>query len=305
MSAAPLPLKSGFTKHSTEVLIEARERLNEVLDLRARQWSLFEDKATANTAVQICTEYPAVLSPSSLNCFLDCQAKWFYRKVLGLPEKRTLALGVGSAVHEALGENFRSKMHTGEDMPIAEVQTVFRDEFERQLDSVTLNEDDDIADAKHCGDVMLGVYMDQAAPAIRPAAVEHPVSGLIGNVPVHGFIDLLDVDGNVVDLKTAAKKPSGFPVAHRRQVATYVMLEPKANGRARLDTLTKTKTVALHSQTIDITPDDRRHTERLYSIALEQMRSGLVVPNRSSFLCSRKHCSYWEQCIADYGGVVD
>jgi len=303
--SAPLPLKSGFTKQSTDVLIEARERINEVLDLRARQWSLFEDASTANTAIEVCTEFPSVLSPSSLNLYLDCQAKWFYRKVLGIPEKRTLALGLGTAVHEALGANFKQKIETHEDLPVEGVRTVFRDSFERQLDEVALDADDDIADAKNCGEVMLSVYMREAAPAIEPAAVERPVCGEIGGVPVSGFIDLLDVDGNIVDLKTAKKKPSGFPVAHRRQVATYAMLEPKASGRARLDTLTKTKTVALQSQTIDIGVEDRRHVERLYSITLEQMRSGLVVPNRSSFLCSRKHCGYWQQCIADYGGVVE
>jgi RecB family exonuclease len=303
--SAPSPLKSGFTKQSTETLIEARERINEVLDLRARQWSLFEDHSTANTAVQVCTEYPSVLSPSSLNCFLDCQVKWFYRKVLGLPERRTLALGLGSAVHEALGANFKQKIETKCDLPLSAVKTVFRDSFEAQLDQVTLSEDDDIADAKTCGDVMLGVYMEESAPRIEPAAVERPVSGEIGGVPVSGFIDVLDVHGNIIDVKTSAKRPVGFPVGHRRQVTTYAMLEPRASGTVRLDTLTKTKTVALHSQTMTVGADDRRHVEKLYSITLEQMRSGLVVPNRGSFLCSRKHCSYWEQCQADYGGVVE
>lgn len=305
MASPASALRTGFTKQNTDVLIEARERINEVLDLRARQWSLFEDAGTANTAVQICTEYPSVLSPSSLNTYMDCQAKWFYRKVLGLPEKRTLALGLGSAVHVSLGTNFKQKIETGEDLPVEALSTVFRDSFERELDTVTLNEDDDIADAKNAGETMLSVYMREAAPRIRPAAVEKPVSGVIGGVPISGFIDLLDVDGNIIDLKTSKKKPGCFPVPHRRQVTTYAMLEPRASGRARLDTLTKTKTVALDTRTLDVGAEDRRHVERLYSITLEQMRSGLVAPNRSSFLCSRKNCSYWEQCISDYGGVVD
>jgi hypothetical protein len=305
MGASPSPLKHGFSRQQTDVLIEARSRINEVLDERARQWSLFEDVSTANSAVPVSTEYPQVLSPSSLNLFLDCSAKWFYKKVLGLPEIRTLALGVGSAFHRALETNFRQKKESREDLPAEALKTVFRDSFLEQLDTVKLSEDDDIADAQHCGGVMLDVYMQQAAPKIQPAAVEVPVSGRIGHVPVSGFIDLLDVNGDIVDFKTAAKKPSGWPVNHRRQVSTYAMLEPRASGRARLDTLTKTKTVALHSQTHDVTPADRVHVERLYSIALEQMRSGLVMPNRNSFLCSTKHCSYWEQCMSDYGGVVD
>jgi hypothetical protein len=63
--------------------------------------------------------------------------------------------------------------------------------------------------------------------------------------------------------------------------------------------------VNLHTQTVDLGEADRKHTERLYSITLDQMRSGLVKPNRSSFTCSRKYCSFADQCEEDYGGEVE
>jgi hypothetical protein len=62
------------------------------------------------------------------------------------------------------------------------------------------------------------------------------------------------------------------------------MLAPRASGRTRLQTITKTKTAQLHSQTIDVSAADRLHVTKLYQIAQEGMRSGLYVPNRSSFL---------------------
>lgn len=306
MSSAPsTPFKSGYLKLSTDALIDARNNLNSILDERARQFSLWEDQSPEVAKVHVTTEYPTVLSPSSLNCFLDCSAYWFYKKVLGLPERRTLALGLGSALHETLAANFKQKIETKRDLPFAAVQTVFRDAFEKQLDEITLSDDDDIADAKNCGEVMARVYLEQAAPAIEPAAVELPVSGEIGGVPVSGFVDLLDVHGNIIDFKTSSKKPSGVAASHRLQVTTYSMLTPKCSGRARLDTLTKTKTIGLHSQTIDIGAEDRRHASRLYSITLDQMRTGLVVPNRSSFKCSRKNCAFADVCVSDYGGVVE
>jgi hypothetical protein len=67
----------------------------------------------------------------------------------------------------------------------------------------------------------------------------------------------------------------------------------RASGRTRLQTLTKTKTVQLHTQTIDVTAPDRTHATKLDQIAQEGMQSGLYVPNRSLFLCSRKYCSVW------------
>jgi hypothetical protein len=55
-------------------------------------------------------------------------------------------------------------------------------------------------------------------------------------------------------------------------------LRPGASGRTHLQTLTKTKTVQFHAQTIEVTEADRKHATKLYQIAKEGMRSGLYVP---------------------------
>ena len=55
-------------------------------------------------------------------------------------------------------------------------------------------------------------------------------------------VDVLDEEGRVVDVKTAARKPSGISPDYAFQLATYRQLSPGASGEARLDTLVKTKT---------------------------------------------------------------
>jgi putative RecB family exonuclease len=249
-------------------------------------------------------EIPRILSPTSTNTFFDCSMKWFYRKVLHLPETRSAALGLGTAVHTALIENFRQKIETKEDLPVDGVRALFIEAFTAQLDQVVWRKDESADHLKDAGETMVRVYMDRAAPAVEPAAVEEPVEGLIGDVPVHGYIDVRDVDGRVIDIKTAARKPSGMLPAYRMQVATYAMLHPLASGQATLSTLTKTKTVDLHQETVEITPGDRKLTGRLYSIARDQMNAGVYAPNRGSFLCSRKYCSHWQQCEDEFGGRV-
>ena len=308
MSAAALS-PALLARQSTDTLIAARELVENILDFRARQHSLFEPKPepkpvlvpkpapTANEGV------PAILSPSSVSGWADCQARWYYRKVLQLPEERTGALALGSAVHEAVAANFEQKVTTFVDLPVAAVQAVFRDSLARQLETMTVSADE-AAELRDCGDMLTRVYMTNAAPAIQPAAVELPVEGVIGGVPVHGFIDVLTDEGMVVDLKTSSKKPTGVSASHRLQVATYAMLAPGANGWARRDVVTKTKTVGHFEQTFQVTPADRTYTERLYSITLDQMQTGLIAPNRGSFCCSRHNCSYWAACESDYGGVV-
>jgi hypothetical protein len=92
--------------------------------------------------------------------------------------------------------------------------------------------------------------------------------------------------------------------AHRLQVTSYAMLSPEASGQATLSTLTKTRTVALHQDSITVSPADRKLTTRLYSIGRDQMNSGVYSPNRGSFLCSRKYCGHWQRCQEEFGGEV-
>jgi CRISPR/Cas system-associated exonuclease Cas4 (RecB family) len=245
-----------------------------------------------------------ILSPSSLNTFLDCEARWFYRKVLGLPETRGAAAGLGSAVHAAIAANYRQKIDSRRDLHTEGVLAVFRDAWKQELDTCTLDKSDDVADLANTGEVITRVYMEQCAPRVQPAAVEMHVEGLIGNVPVQGYIDVLDVDGQVIDTKTAKRKPSGISPGYRAQVSTYAMLAPQASGRARLDTFVKSKTVQHVSQSIQVAESDRKYATKLYAIAREKMQTGLVSPNRGSNLCSRKYCSHWQKCVEDYGGEV-
>lgn len=317
-SAAVQSATNPFWSASNVELNVTAEQIAEVLEFRswlargtaAGQQSLFEappaklelvPKPKAPEPALI----PEVLSPSSVNKFAyGCQVKWFYSRVLRLPETRGAALGLGSAVHEALLCNFRQKINTREDLPVSDVKSLFHDCLESELATVTLTPEDDPEDLKLCGEIMVGLYMERVAPSIEPAAIEQRVEGMIGDVPVCGYIDLLDVNGRVIDIKTASKKPSGVTAPYRNQVTTYSMLEPKASGVARVDTLTKTKTVGLHEMTFAVSDADRKLTERLYSISREQMRSGVYLPNRDSFTCSRTYCSHWQICESQYGGEV-
>lgn len=249
------------------------------------------------------SEIPARLSPSSVNCFLDCSARWYYRKVLKIPERRGAALGLGTAVHAALIGNFRQKIDSKRDLSVRDTQAIFIDALIEQLDEIKLLQGESADDLKEAGEAMVAVYMDQAAPQVEPAAIEEHVEGEIGGVPVHGYIDIRTIQGRVIDIKTAKKKPAGMSVAHKLQVTTYVMLDPDASGEATISTLTKTRTVALQQDSVSILPPEVKLAERLYSIARDQMQTGLVIPNRASFLCG-KYCSFRGRCLDDYGGAM-
>jgi CRISPR/Cas system-associated exonuclease Cas4 (RecB family) len=146
--------------------------------------------------------------------------------------------------------------------------------------------------------------MVEAAPPVKPHAVEQAVQGEIAGVTVRGIVDLLDVDGCVFDFKTASKRPNGIPAEHALQLTTYSMITPEASGLCRLDTVTKTKTVNVVQQSFQTGPEDRRFAETLYPMVQESIRDGIYPPHRSSPMCSRRYCGYWHECEHEFGGRV-
>jgi hypothetical protein len=142
------------------------------------------------------------------------------------------------------------------------------------------------------------------APKLEPAAVELDVEGQVGGVAVRGRVDLLDVEGRIVDVKTAARKPSCVSPDYAFQIATYRQITPAASGEARVDTLVKTQTIQLIQQAYTVGEQDLQATRTIYPLVQEGIQSGLYFPNRHSLLCSRKHCAFWRQCEREFGGTV-
>jgi RecB family exonuclease len=250
-------------------------------------------------------ELAKVLSPSQCATYIDCSARWWFKYGADLPDRKSSALAVGIACHDAWRANYAQKVETKKDLPTDEVVAEFRSAWEQQADMARFAKGEKAEDLRDMGEGLIAVYMDQVAPTIQPALVEVDVSGKIGGVPVRGRIDVIDVDGRIIDAKTAKQKPSEIKPSYRFQQATYVQLAAEgASGECRLDTVTKTKTIAVHQQSFKIGDGDRTHLDKMYPLLQESMRSGLYVPNRSSYLCSRKHCPYAEACMDSFGGQV-
>jgi hypothetical protein len=147
--------------------------------------------------------------------------------------------------------------------------------------------------------------MADAAPWIKPQAVELPVEGVIAGVRVRGIVDLLDIEGRIIDCKTAARRPTGVTPEYSLQLTTYAMITPGASGACRLNTVTKTKTAQLVQQSCEIGAEERRYAATLYPMAQEAMRDGIYLPRRGSPVCSRRYCGYWRECEREFGGRVD
>ena len=246
----------------------------------------------------------SVLSPTQVRCFMDCHARWWFKYNLKQPDPPNGNLALGRAVHWALTQNFLQKVETYEDLPLTGVLALFRECWARERDRAEFRDDEQPSQLGLSGEALIAKYLDEVAPAIEPAAVELHVEGEIGGVRVQGFIDILDVDGRIIDIKTAKASPSSIEPMNRFQIATYSQLSPDASGKGRLDILVKTKTPKVVLQSFEVTAEDLRATQTLYPRAGQAMSSEHYMPNRLSMFCSRRHCAYWRICECEWGGEV-
>jgi len=255
-------------------------------------------------AADLNTSSIDALSPSQVRTFMDCQMRWWFKYGLKVPDPATANMALGRAVHSSLGENFDQKVDTREDLPTEGVVALFREAWANEIEQTEFRDEEDTKELAATGEALVTKYMDQIAPKIDPAAVELKVEGEIAGISVRGWIDLLDVEGRVIDIKTAKAKPSSIEPMHKFQVATYAYLMAGASGEGRIDTLVKTKTPQVISQNFQITAEEVRGVQTLYPAAQEAMRQQRLMPNRLSMTCSRRNCSYWRHCEREWGGEV-
>jgi alkylhydroperoxidase/carboxymuconolactone decarboxylase family protein YurZ len=150
---------------------------------------------------------------------------------------------------------------------------------------------------------MLSVYMD-AANGCRPAAVEHPFSLEIADpttgeclgVPFRGIVDLVEEDGTLVDLKTAARATPQADVDRHLQLSTYALAVFLKTGKVpalRLDVLLKSSKPRLEQIGTTRTVGELAWTARLIQRTTWAIEEGHFFPN-PSWRCS--DCEYREPC---------
>jgi RecB family exonuclease len=236
--------------------------------------------------------------------FLGCAAKWWFRYGAGLPDPKAGALVRGSVVHKLAEFWFRQRL-AGNTLELDALAEPFEAIWDQQVEGAQFIPDEPAEVVKKQAATLARKYLDEAAPEINVVSLEQKVSGDIAGVPVIGWIDMLDAGGRIIDLKTAKAKPSGIEPGYAFQLATYRQLEPRSNGKARLDTVVATKMPQLVTISYEVSVQDQLLTQSLYPLVREGIREGLYFPNRASNLCSRKYCNFADACCKEYGGCVE
>ncbi len=122
----------------------------------------------------------------------------------GTQSKPSIHTVFGTCYHRALQENYRQKVSSGVDLPTDDVLDAFDTEWKTQIryDPPKRKREYPREDVVKVGHRLLKEYMEKIAPHTQPVEVETPHYAMIAGCRFETILDLVTVDGIVVDHKT-------------------------------------------------------------------------------------------------------
>ncbi|MBZ0264092.1 PD-(D/E)XK nuclease family protein [bacterium] len=201
------------------------------------------------------------LSASRIKTYLQCPQKYKLQYVDKIPWEFTpISLILGTTIHTVV-ECYYREYQNDRFMDAATMCTLFDEFWKNEIEGKTLDTDEPDS-VRLQGHELLKVFASEVQPQFVLSVEDSfevdiidKETGEILPVPLRGRIDLIeeDIHGNavVVDLKTAARRPSDSEMHNNIQLWAYGYVERNCNVPTndrdvlvRIDALVKTKTPA-------------------------------------------------------------
>ena len=274
------------------------------------------------------------MSASQVNMYHRCPRQYEFRYIKGDTSPPGVAMVMGSALHHAVEKAHTSTIDTGSPLPIKAAQAEFSDKWDtmhKDLELKPLSDDDpdQAINTKDMGVRLLGKYYTETLPTIRPVEVEKKVEFVVRQVPMLGYIDLVDKgpevpdsvhpcecdsteersscakallcnmnrNGIVVaDTKVVKRKKSANDIKHDLQLTGYALAT--GTNRVRFDSLVKsTRNPRVEQISGTRTVQDFNWFGEVVAGVAEGITKGYFPPcPPDSWCCSAKYCGYWSKC---------
>lgn len=246
------------------------------------------------------------LSATQISMFLRCPEQYRFRYLEGQKVAPSGAMMQSKVWHRTVEENYRQKIASNKDLPLADMKEFYAAHYEETLktENVAFEADENPGKLKDQGVAITAVHHRLIAPKVRPQLVEEKfVIGLGEEFPydLMGIWDLVDKDGVIADNKAYSRTPSQEDVDKDIQLGIYSLGYRVSRGQIekgiRLDTVIKTKepkTVQIHTTR---TNDDCRFLLGLIEQVAKAIQTGIFYPNPNGWHCSPTRCGYWSQCV--------
>ncbi len=146
------------------------------------------------------------ISASVLNNYLDCPVKFYFTRILNVPQARNDSMEFGNAIHESLQRYFTVMKDTGSFPSAEELVSYFRHAMHRHKEAFT---DKQFRNRLEYGEMILPEYSSYYISTWNKVVLlEYPVRNIsLDGIPLNGKLDKLEFNGNevtVVDYKTGS-----------------------------------------------------------------------------------------------------
>lgn len=260
-----------------------------------------------------------VFSYSQYTAYKICGRAYEFKYVEKSPMPNYAPLVRGVSVHAGIEFALRRKM-AGEAVTLDECLAVTDDRFSKEEETVLdwgPDEDGSVTSAASVRQQSLDlirIFINEGFAKINPAGVEEGFAKKVGDVPMVGWIDLVDVQPAVdvtnmttemallapkkrviVDFKTTAKTWSEAQVRLNPQMTLYASV--KGTPHVRIDQLITTKKVKYIQKESERTPGDIEVLTEDLNETTALIKKG-VFPKCAvdNWCCNPKHCSWWDKC---------
>lgn len=222
-----------------------------------------------------------------------------------------VALIVGTGTHRGVEVNLRSKIDTGQLLPLDAVADAARDGVNHAWDQGVKLDDEEVqkgmkavkGEAVDKAVRLAKLHAREKAPDLKPTHVERNWSLEIPGYPFDlvGRIDIQEGLVSIRDTKTSAKTPADDVATKSLQLKAYSLAVKQIDGNrpenAFLDYLIDTKIPKAQSFPSEQHDDDFQAVlNRVQTIALA-MKTGVFIPvEPTHWCCCARFCGYWGSC---------
>lgn len=257
-----------------------------------------------------------VFSHSQFNSWLICGKAYEYKYIVRYETPEYIATSNGSAVHGGIEHALLAKMG-GKHIDIEEGMTVVSKIIDEKATRIVDWGDEGMTAGKlkQKAQRLFQTFFQFALPQLHPVAVEKGFAKKLGDVPLIGYIDLIDEQPALLvpgmtkeqlaeapkkritaDFKTTRAKWSKAQLDTNTQLTLYAFVE--GTPHVRVDQLVDLKTGPVYhrGESERSALDAEILVDHLNEVA-EFVRKGIFPKTDiGSWACNPGHCSYWHLC---------
>lgn len=238
------------------------------------------------------------LSVSQIRTYLRCPKQYELKYIDEVKETYGSSLLVGKAFHGAIEAANRTKAGGGT-FAASDLKDAYNDAWEAGESGIAFKDDEDPGQLKDRGMELAVHYYEEVGQHANPDLVEIDFNIQVADVPLIGFMDLVERDGTIRDFKTAGSTPAKDVADSSIQLTAYAMayrdLTGQEEAKVGLDYVVNLKRdIKIIRQESTITDKRIERFENTVHQVAKAIDSGVFYSNDESTVCS--YCSYRTLC---------